>query len=225
MLNTVISVLAAVALLLPGFIIVELSLARNARSSRSDLELALRALTYALILHLVFSLWTADLMQRVGAPYEWEDHVGALVLYGAVVLFLIPIVLGGLANAAIAAAELRPGQMPLWAAALGAGEARDGFDFMWQRVKAEGTWVIVELVDHTSQEPRLLGGLYGKGSAVGQTPASHDLYLQQLCLVHERPDGLRELLAATDPPRGVWINASRIARVEIVPVPSDTLPT
>lgn len=161
MLNTAVSVLAAIALLLPGFIIVELSLARGARSSRSDLELALRALTYALIVHLVFSWWTVDLVQRVGAPREWQHHVGALVLYSTVVLVAVPVALGALTNAGIAKAELRTGPMPLWAAALGAGEARDGYDFMWQRVKDEGTWVIVELVGHTSEEPRLVGGLYG----------------------------------------------------------------
>jgi len=222
-LTTAVSILAAIALLLPGFVIAELSLARGARSSRSDLELALRALSYALIVHLAFSAWTADLVQRVGPPDQWHRHVDALFLYGAVVLLAVPVLLGVLANLAIASVERRDGPPPLWAAALGAGEARDGYDFMWQRVRDEGTWVIVELVGHTPDEPRLLGGLYGSGSAVGQTPASHDLYLQQLCLVRERPDGLRELLAATDPPRGVWIAAPQIARVEIIPVDGGTI--
>ncbi len=219
------SVLAAIALLLPGFIIAELSLARGARSSRSDLELALRALSYALVVHIIFSMWTADLVQQAGASDEWHQHVGALVLYGAIVLVVVPVMLGVLANVAIAKVERREGPPPLWAAALGAGEARDGYDFMWQRVSDEGAWVIVELAGHTQQEPRLLGGLYGSGSAVGQTPAQHDLYLQQLCLVTEASDGLRNLLVATDPPRGVWIAASQIVRVEIVPVPTDTLMT
>lgn len=77
--------------------------------------------------------------------------------------------------------------------------------------------MIVELVGHSKDEPRLLGGLYGSDSAVGQSPATHDLYLQQLALVDEGPDGLRRLLAATDPPRGVWIAAAQIARAEILP--------
>jgi hypothetical protein len=62
-----------------------------------------------------------------------------------------------------------------------------------------------------------VGGLYGRQSAVGQTPAAHDLYIQQLCIVREREDGLRELTSATDPPRGVWLPAGQIARIEIVP--------
>lgn len=218
MLTTAVSVLAAIALLLPGFIIVELSAARGARAPRGDLELALRALAYALLIHIAFSAWTLELAKRLGPGHEWRHHVDALVLYSGVVLIIVPALLGSLANFAIGKVEQRAGPPPLWAAALGAGEARDGYDFMWQRVSAEGTWVIVELVGHTKAEPRLLGGLYGSRSAVGQTPAAHDLYLQRLCLVSEGLDGVRRLLAATDPPRGVWLAASQIARIEIVPV-------
>jgi hypothetical protein len=217
MLTTAVSVLAAIALLLPGFIIVELSAARGARSSRSDLELALRALTYALIVHLAFFAWTVSLVQRIDAPGAWDDHVEALVVYSVVVLVAVPIALGVMANIAIAKVERRDGPASLWAAALGAGEARDAYDFMWQRASRDGTWVIVELIGHTAAEPRLVGGLYGRQSAVGQTPAAHDLYLQQLCIVREREDGLRELTSATDPPRGVWLPAGQIARIEIVP--------
>ncbi len=68
-----------------------------------------------------------------------------------------------------------------------------------------------------------MGGLYGRQSAVGQTPTAHDLYLQQLCLVTESADGLRELTTATDPARGIWIAAAQIARVEIVPVAADIM--
>jgi hypothetical protein len=102
------------------------------------------------------------------------------------------------------------------AAALGAGEARDGYDFAFQRLNDTGGYVIVELVGHTTETPRLVGGKYGRGSAVGQTPAAHDLYLEQLYTVVETGDGVRELAQTTDPPRGVWIAASQIARFEVV---------
>ncbi len=216
MLTTAVSVLAAIALLLPGFIIAELSAARGARASRSDLELALRALSYALIVHLAFSAWTAELVQRIDAPNAWREHVPAIVLYSVVVLVIVPVVVGVAANVAIARVEQRNGPTPLWAAALGAGEARDAYDYLWQRVSHSGTWVIVELVGHTRAEPRLMGGLYGRESAVGQTPSAHDLYLQQLCFVSEDERGLRTLVSATDPARGVWIAAAQIARIEIV---------
>jgi hypothetical protein len=43
MLGTPIAILAAVALLMPGFIVAELALAGSAKARRSDLELAGRA--------------------------------------------------------------------------------------------------------------------------------------------------------------------------------------
>lgn len=105
MLTTAIAVLAAVAVLLPGFIVAELSLARGARASRSDLELALRALSYALIVHLTFGWWTGALVKRIGPTDEWTQHVGALTLYVTVVLILVPIVVGLVVNWLIARVE------------------------------------------------------------------------------------------------------------------------
>jgi hypothetical protein len=217
MLTTVVALFAAIALLMPGFVIAEASAARGARSSRSDLELALRSLFYALLVHLVFGLWTASLVRRVGPVKEWRDHVAALSIYTVVVLVLVPLVVGILLNLVLARVERRDGPMPLWAATLGAGEARDAFDFAFQRTHARGAWVIVELVGHSSDAPRLVGGRYGRASAIGQTPSAHDIYLEQLCIVAEDEGGLRQLVSATDPPRGLYIPATQIARVEILP--------
>lgn len=222
-LTTAVSVLAAIALLLPGFIVVELSAARGARSSRSDLELALRALAYALIIHLLFIWWTALLADRIDDPVRWREHVSAIALYAAVVLVGVPLLLGVLINRGVAHAEGRDGSMPLWASALGAGEARDAYDYAWQRLSKTGGWVIVELVGHTAEAPKLIGGRYGERSAIGQSPSDHDLYLEQLCFVYEGPDGLRRLVGRTEPERGVYIAASQIARFEILPPRPDTL--
>lgn len=223
MLTTAVAILAAVALLLPGFIVAELAIARGARSSRSDLELALRALSYALVIHLIFGWWTADLVKRVGPIGKWAEHVGALSLYAVLVLVAAPVVLGVALNVVLARIERRDGPPPLWAASLGAGQARDAYDFAFQRFSDEGAWVIVELVGHTAAEPRLVGGRYGRASAVGQTPSAHDLYLQQLCLVKEGDDGLRHLSQATDPPRGLYVAATQIARVEVLPPGLDSM--
>ena len=223
MLTTAIAILAAVALLLPGFIVAEVAVARGARSPRSDLELALRALSYALVIHLAFGWWTADLVKRVGPAASWQAHVGALSLYAGVVLVAVPLLLGTLLNTVLARVEQRDGPPPLWAAALGAGQARDAYDFAFQRFSDEGAWVIVELAGHTSEEPRLVGGRYGRASAVGQTLSAHDLYLEQLCLVEEGEDGLRYLSQATEPPRGLYVAASQIARIEVLPPGPDTM--
>lgn len=217
MLSTAFSVLAAIALLLPGFIMAELSAARGARSSRSDLELALRALSYALLVHLMFLYWTAHLVPRVDDGDRWRQHLPELAAYALLVLLLVPIGLGTLANRVIAKQERKEGPPNLWAAALGAGEARDGYDYAFQRLNDTGGYVIVELVGHSAERPRLIGGKYGRESAVGQTPAEHDLYLEQLYTVIENAEGVRELDRTTEPARGVWIAASQIARFEVVP--------
>jgi len=117
MLNTSAAVLAAIALLMPGFIVAELSVARSARGSRSDLELALRALAYTLVIHVAFGFWTADLIHRVGAPTRWADHVGAISLYALLVLIVVPAVLGTVLNSYLARVERGDGSPNLFAAA------------------------------------------------------------------------------------------------------------
>lgn len=223
MLSTIISILAAIALLMPGFIIAELSVARSARSSRSDLELALRALTYALVIHAVFGWWTAHLVDSVGSPDHWRDHVGAITAYVVVVLLGVPIAAGAILNRYLAGVENKDGPPSLVAAALGAGEARDAFDYAYQRWRGEGVYVIVELVGHGSEHPRLIGGVFGRASAVGQTPSPHDIYLQALCLVEEGADGVRQLSQRVEPDRGVYIPANQIARIDLVPEGPATL--
>jgi hypothetical protein len=217
LLSTAISILAAIALLMPGFIIAELSVARSARSSRSDLELALRALGYALIVHLTFGFWTAHLVDSVGSPNHWTDHVFAISVYVAVVLLVVPIVLGAILNRYLARVESREGPPNLVAAALGAGEARDAFDYAYQRWREDGVYVIVELVGHVPEHPRLIGGVFGRASAVGQTPSPHDIYLQALCLVDEDANGIRWLSQRAEPERGVYIPADQIVRIDLVP--------
>jgi hypothetical protein len=105
MLMTVVAVFAAIALLVPGFLIAEIAIARGARSSRSDLELALRALVFALVIHSVFIWWTAWLVDRVGATTNWHNHGGALTAYVVVVLLAVPVVLGLILNTVLSRVE------------------------------------------------------------------------------------------------------------------------
>jgi len=223
MLSTAASILALIALLMPGFIVVEISAARSARSSRSDLELALRALAYTLIIHLVFSFWTAELVRNVGPPGEWPDHVLGLGAYVAIVLLVVPAALGASLNLYLGSVENRDGPPNLFAAALGGGEARDAFDYAYQRWRQDGVYVIVELVGHTSQEPRLVGGVYGRSSAVGQTPQPHDVYLEALCTVTESEEGIRSLALRVEPSQGVYVPATQVARIDLVPAGPDTM--
>lgn len=217
MLTTAVSIFAAIALLMPGFVVAELSLARAARAPRSDLELALRAVAYALIIHLAFGFWTVDLVDRVGSADRLPNHLGALSLYTAVVLVIVPVVAGVTLNWYLARVELGDGPPGRLAAAFGAGEARDAFDYAFQRRRNSGAWVIVELVGHTAENPRLVGGIYGRQSAIGQTPSPHDVYLQALCTVAENEHGVRALDQQLVPERGVYIAGSQIARIELLP--------
>ncbi len=223
MLSTAVSILAAVALLMPGFLVVELSVARSARSSRSDLEFALRALAYTLVVHLVFAFWTAHLVKTIGPPSDWVNHVSALSVYIAVVLMGTPIAIGACINRYLVIVESRDDPPSLFAAGLGAGEARDAFDYAYQRWRKEGVWVIVELVGHAADAPRLIGGVYGRHSAVGQTPQPHDIYLETLCTVEEDEDGIRNIVHRVEPRRGVYIPAGQIARIDLVPDRPGTL--
>jgi hypothetical protein len=216
-LSTAAAIISAIALLMPGFIIAELSVARSARGSRSDLELALRALSYTLVLHVAFGFWTVHLISRIGKPEDWTHHWGALTVYGLVVLILVPAMIGTALNRYLAQVEAEDGPPNLFAAAFGAGEARDAFDFAYQRWRKDGGYVIVELVGHSEQQPRLVGGIYGKGSAVGQTPSLHDVYLESLCTVAVDKDDIRSLVDLIEPRQGVYIAASQIARIDLLP--------
>jgi Family of unknown function (DUF6338) len=218
MLSTPVAILAAVALLMPGFIIVELALARSARGPRSDLELTLRALGYTLVVHLLALVWTAWLVRHIGSESNWPHHVGAIALYIVVVLLVVPILLGGVLNTFLAHVERQAGRPSRWAAALGAGASRDAFDYAFQRLATNGAWVICELVGHTEQTPRIVGGIYGAKSAIGQTPSPHDIYLEALCTVARDPhSGVWTLDQRIQPDRGMYIAASQIARIDILP--------
>lgn len=223
MLNTAVSILAAIALLMPGFIIAELGGGRSPRSSRSDLELALRALAFTIVVQLIFGFWTAHLVKTIGPSGQWADHLWAISAYVAVVLLVVPVVVGVLINVYVVHVEDQDGPPGRIATFLGAGEARDAFDYAYQRWREEGGYVIVELIDHCPEIPRLVGGIYGKRSAVGQTPQPHDIYLEALCTVEEDPSGIRTLAERVVPDQGVYIAADQIARVDLVSAGPDTL--
>lgn len=216
MLTTAISVLAAVALLSPGFVIVELSEARRARARRSDLELMLRALVYSVLVHLIFCWWTVRLAGAATGLPAVRSHLAEVIAYVLVVLVAGPALTGSVIGAYLFRVE-RSGHPPGSAAvALGAGQSTDAFDFAFQR-HHEGAWVFVELVGSTPDAPRYVGGVYGRHSAVGQSPASHDIYLENLASVATDPDGDPYVVSFAEPPRNLYVPAHQ--RVSIVLLP------
>lgn len=215
MFTTAIAILGAVALLSPGFLIVEFSDARRARARRSDLELSLRALVYSVLVHLVFCWWTAWLVRRVGDVGSIDDHLAAVVAYLIVVLIGAPIVAGVAIGAYLFRVECTGGPPGFLASAFGAGQATDAFDFAFQRHRG-GLWVVVELVGGSAGAPRYAGGLFGKRSAVGQTPAPHDIYLENVARVDVDQGGTPFLVSLADPPYSLYIPAERIVRILVL---------
>ncbi len=105
MFETVAAIIVAICLVLPGFIIADLAEARRAQpQARSDWELVLRALIYALLLQSAVLLtgWTTRLIDTAGLLRHaahgmrptWESHTAAIALWVLVVILIAPTVLG-----------------------------------------------------------------------------------------------------------------------------------
>lgn len=209
--DTVVGVIIAVALILPGFVIAELSMVGRARAQTSELETVLRALFYALLLHVLASPWTRELALRIDPLDEWTQHLNALLLYTLVVLGAVPVTTGLLLGGYLRRVETRGSPGALYSV-LGARDARDAWDYVFQRLDP-GAWLIIEL-----GEGRLVGGKYGEHSSVGQSPSEHDLYLQELW--HVDDTGFEpNLFGRVEPARGMWIAADQVRSVRVLNPP------
>lgn len=209
--DSIVGLVVAIALVLPGFVIVELSVVGRAQGPRSELELVLRALFYALILHLMAAYWTADLVGEVGSPDEWGRHLDELIPYGLVVLITAPVALGTLLGWYLRRAERREDRPPWPYYALGARDAGSVWDNIFQWLTPTGVWVVVEL-----KSDDLVGGLIGKTSAVGQTPAPHDLYVQEIWIAEKDASGVVSLKERVEPMQGIWLSETEIRSVRVI---------
>lgn len=209
MLTTLVGVAAALALILPGFVIADLAQSRRASTtSDSEWRLVLRALSYALVLHLVFGLWTRWLLVRIATDQTWAAHVGAITIYAVTVLVVTPVVAGLLLNKLLLGAEQR-GDLKPWHYALGGRDARFAWDFIFQRLP-EGSWISVTVKGDETNGPKAIGARFGKASWASQSPLrEHDLYLQEIWTLDDK--GVPK--AAVDPPQGVWLSASQIESI------------
>jgi hypothetical protein len=211
MLSTVTAIFATVGLVMPGFVIAELSRAERATSgSRTDFELVLRALFYALFLHVIFSPWTASLVRRVDGGEDWTQHVGALLLYAVVVLIVSPTVFGLLLNRWLRGAE-EHGNLRIRHALAGARDARDAFDYAFGKLDKEGRYVLIR----RKSDNQLIAGTLGPDSWAGKAPEPHDLYIEEVRSLSQ--DG------AVGPPlvprHGLWVSADDLSSVFIIDPP------
>lgn len=176
----------------------------------SDWELVLRALFYSLILHLVVSPWTRDLVLKI-EDGDWDGHLGALVLYGGVVLVTVPVLIGLALNELLLSAERSGQNLRWWHYALGGRDARQSWDFIFQRMEA-GRWIVVKL-----KNGRAIAGKLGKGSWASQSPApgGHDLWIQEIWTVDDygRPGAMIE------PRQGMWVAREEIETLFVINPP------
>jgi hypothetical protein len=211
MFSTAVAVVSVLALVLPGFVIADLQ--RQERASvadESDWALVLRALSYSLLLHLAFSPWTKSLVLKL-QDGDWPSHIGALIAYGLVVLVVAPVAIGLFLNGLLLRAE-RSGKLRWWHYALGGRDARQAWDFMFQRLD-RGLWLVVKL-----KAAHAVAGKLGRGSWVSQSPATdgHDLWLEEIWTVDEfgRPGAMIE------PRQGMWVARSDLEAVFVIDPPT-----
>jgi hypothetical protein len=212
MFTTVVAVISVLVLVLPGFVIADLQRRKRASvAAASEWELVLRALSYSLILHLVASPWTRAVVLKIEHG-GWDEHLSALVAYGLVVLVLAPVAIGLGLNQLLLRAE-RSGQLRWWQYALGGRDARQAWDYVFQRLEAEGRWLVVKLRNTGS-----IAGKFGKDSWVSQSPASggHDLWLEEIWTV----DGAGRPAAQVKPQQGMWIARDEIEALFVVDPPT-----
>jgi hypothetical protein len=211
MFTTVAAVISILVLVLPGSVIADLQRRKRASvAADSDWELVLRALSYSLILHIAVSPWTRALVLKI-EDGDWHDHLNALVVYGVVVLVLAPVAIGLALNQLLLNAE-RSGQLRWWQYALGGRDARHAWDYAFQRLEAEGRWLVVKLTEAGS-----IAGKFGKGSWVSQWPApsGHDLWLEEIWTV----DSAGRPATKVEPPQGMWIARDQIEALFVVDPP------
>lgn len=214
MFDTTAQIAFAVALILPGFLVVQLSERRRpATPAGGDLELVLRGLVYALIVQSLAVLvgWLPNLVDDLGGD-DWQEHLDAAALYALIVCVLAPTAIGLGLGWLLRKAESE-GSLQWWHYALGGRDARRAWDYTFSRHDA--AWIRVFVKDAPAAGPNALLGKYGKGSWASQSPAEPDLYLQDVWPLDREGYVTEEALAAGGV-GGVWIDGEQIARIEIL---------
>lgn len=224
MLDTLVGIIVGLCLVLPGFIIADLAEARRAqRLARSDWELVLRALIYAVLLQSVVLLtgWTSDVINKIGLAHHnagvsmsWEQHESAIALYVIGVILVAPTTIGMLLGWILRRAEAR-GSLKWFHYALGGRDARDAWDYIFLRYGSG--FVLVHLKPGVESRSPFLVGKFGPTSWAAQTPAnSRDVYFEEVW--PSAADGtITEQFASR---RGVWLDASQIDSLFFIDPPA-----
>jgi hypothetical protein len=204
----------AIALVLPGFVIADLAETRRAtRSARSDLELVLRGLVYALLLQgaVAATGWTAQLVNDLDGDDAWKNHLEAIAAFALVVGVLIPTVAGLTLSWWLRRAE-QAGQLRPWHYALGGRDHREAWDYVFGR--RQGTYLLFTFAG--SDGPKHMLAKYGRGSWASQAPTRpQEIYVEEVWPADA--DGIVDEAALQRvPKRGMWISVESVERLEIL---------
>ncbi len=228
MIPTLTALIALLLFVLPGFVLVQLQEAQRARRpSSGDLETVLRALFYAVVIQALLALtgWTGSIYDDARHTGAWTHHAAAIALYVLVSAVAIPTVAGLLLGWLIKSSE-RSGELKWWALALGARDARHGWDRAFEQQLRTGALLVVhpKTPAFSGGDPssgpeqtaswRTLIGVFGGQSWASRTPAQegHDLWLDRV----EPGDATGGQIGEFEPPRGLWISRDEIAQLYVV---------
>jgi hypothetical protein len=218
--TTVRGVFVLVLLVLPGFITARISTGRQAQKSVvGELELGLRALGYSILIQLVLALtgWTHNLLEKTDNGHNWSPHVAAITAFAAAV-FWSAVILGTLLWYALPWLARSDDPVATIAFhALGGEDARDAYDYIFERRKRENTdfMVVVQTTPRGPGDDGLRAGLYGRRSYFGLSPRPHDLYLEQMWDL--TPEGPRR----REPLEEGWFPADSIKAIDFREIPKE----
>jgi hypothetical protein len=214
--STFAELLIAVGFVLPGFITADLAEIRRARPSRTDPELILRALTYALLIQGAVALtgWTGQLIEDTNSGDAWNEHVSAIVLFVLVVVILIPTFLGLGMNVVLRRAEQR-GNLSLLHYALGGRDARQAWDYIFERFG--GGYVFVALKPGIEERPSFFIAKFGSYSWAPQHPSdARDVYFEEIWLA----DANGQITGEFTEQRGLWLGLDEISMIQFISPPA-----
>jgi hypothetical protein len=211
--DTLLSLGLAIAFVLPGFVIIDLAESRRStRAARSDLELVLRGLTYALLLQGAVALtgWTGDIVDGLDAD-GWRTHLSELFVFGLVVAVVLPTVLGLSLSRWLRRAELS-GRLRPWHYALGARDNREAWDFLFSR--QQQAFLLLTVSDDSRGRHFL--AKYGRDSWATQSPTRpQEIYVEKVW-----PADAHGVVDPADlarrPARGMWVNSDKLDRIEVL---------
>ena len=220
MVDTLSGLAIAVGFLIPGFIVADLAESRRAtRPARTDLELLLRALVYALVFQGAAAAtgWTGKIADELTGK-NWDAHLGPVSLYVAVVCIVLPTIAGLGLSSWLRRAEQQERLRP-WHYALGGRDQRKSWDFMFGR-SDEGRLVLLT-VDEGGVPVYFLGE-FGDQSYATQAPTDPpELYLEKVW-PSDRDGNVSQDALERDPQRGMWVSGTNIQRVEMLHINVDT---